>query len=178
MRNTIDPDFGGHMTSNYAPYIPKGEVWIEDYLKPEINLFLKIVKAEEKFFKQKKTFDKLYDFLMSEAKKNGSPPDFYLNTVKLGKLTISDVDGRIIRQYLDPYFFSGGHDLVYDYIPKNEVWVDGRNYKEDREFVLAHELFERKLMAKGRDYHSAHDFAIAEEKHQRRLKGVADFINR
>ncbi len=176
IRNTIDPNFGGHYTRDYAAYIPRGEIWIEDYLRPELDLFLQVVKMEKKFFSQKKTFTELRNFLISEAKKNGFPPNFCMRTERKGKLKIIHVDGRIVRKYLDPYFVSGGHEFVYSYVPKNEIWIDARNYKEEQSFVIAHELFERRLMAKGRDYHSAHDFAIAEEKHHRRLAGVAQFI--
>ena len=179
IRNTIDPDFGGHMTSDYAlyRYIPRGEVWVEDYLKPEIDLFLNLVKIEQQFFRQKKSFSELHDFVKKEVCEKSLPPNFYKKTSVKDKLKIVEVDGRVVRRYLDPYFVGGGHDLIYDYIPKKEVWIDARNYKEDQSFVLIHELFERQLMAKGRDYLSAHDFALAEEKHQRRLMGVADFVN-
>lgn len=177
IRNTIDTDFGGHYTSDYAAYIPRGEVWVEDYLKPEISLILNILKTEKAFFSKKRPFSELRRFLMAEAKKHGTPPNFYVRTEKKGKLRIVYVDGRIVRKYIDPYFISGGHEFVYNYIPKNEVWIDDRNYKEESSFVLVHEVFERQLMAKGRDYHSAHDFALAEEKHRRRLAGVADFLD-
>lgn len=176
IRNTTDPDFVGHSTRDYDINIPKGEIWVEDYLKPEIELILNLVKWERKFFSKNKSFQELRSFMKDLASKNGSPPPFRLRSEKRGRSKIFYVDGSIVRKYLDPYFFSGGHGLVYDYIPKNEVWIDDRNYKEDQSFVVVHELFERQLMARGRDYHSAHDFAIAEEKDHRRRAGVAQFI--
>ncbi|MDO8494899.1 MAG: hypothetical protein Q7S32_00010 [bacterium] len=176
LRNTIDPNFGGHFTSEYAPYIPPDEVWIEDYLRPEEEFFLKLFKTEQELYAQKKTFAEIRAHLQLEARKKGTPPDFYKHIIEQAGLVIAYVDGKIVREYLDPYFISGGHDLVYNYIPKNEVWIDNLNYTADQPFVLVHELFERDLMSKGRDYHSAHDFAIAEEKHHRRLAGVAEFI--
>lgn len=176
IRNTIDVNFGGHYTRDYAAYIPPDEIWVEDYLKPEISLILKIVKTEKKFFSKNKSFKKLRDFLKRGAKKNGSPPPFYRRITKKGKIKVVDVDGAVVRKFIDPYFISGGHDLVYEYIPRNEIWIDALNYKEDQPFVLVHEIFERNLMAQGRDYASAHDFAIAEEKHRRRQAGVAKFI--
>lgn len=176
IRNTIDPYFGGHYTSDYAPYIPHDEIWVEDYLKLEINLILSMVKTEKKFFKGRKSFAELRAYLKAKAQKKGTPPHFILRKRRKGKILVVYVDGAMVRTYLDPYFVAGGHDLAYDYIPKNEVWIDAKNYPEDQPFVLVHELFERDLMAKGRDYNSAHDFAIAEEKHHRRRAGVARFI--
>lgn len=176
IRNTIDPDFCGHGTHDFAPYIPHREVWVEEYLKPEIELILKMVRTEKKFLSENKPFKALRSFFKKEAQKNGSSPQFQRRLEKKGNLKIWYVDGAVVRKFIDPYFISGGHDLVYDYIPKNEIWVDILNYQEDQPFVLVHELFERRLMTKGRDYDSAHDFAIAEEKHYRRQAGVADFI--
>jgi hypothetical protein len=176
IRNTIDPNFGGHFTSDYAPYIPPGEVWIEDCLKAEEDFLLHIVKMEQEFFAQKKSFEELREYLKKEMQQKGPPPKFEFRREKKGDLEIVYVDGQIVRSYLDPYFVAGGHGLVYEYIPKNEVWIDARNYEQDQPFVVIHELFERDLVAKGRDYASAHDFAMAEEKHHRRLAGVADFL--
>ncbi|MDO8435516.1 MAG: hypothetical protein Q7S89_02430, partial [bacterium] len=96
---------------------------------------------------------------------------------KRAGITMKYVDGSLVRKHLDPFFFHGGHHYVYDYIPKNEVWLDDQNYSHDQIFTIAHELKERTLMAKGMDYPSAHDFALAEERFLRRKQGVAHFLN-
>lgn len=67
------------------------------------------------------------------------------------------VDGSIVRGLYDTDYTEGGHDLVYDYVPKNEVWIDDDVVHFERPYVLLHELYERDLMSRGIDYDSAHD---------------------
>lgn len=95
---------------------------------------------------------------------------------KIGALTVNYVDGSEVRKKLDPYFMLGGHDLIYAYIPKNNIWIDLRVHPKDLKYTLIHEMDERARMSKGMAYHDAHDFAIAAERAARRKDGVADFI--
>jgi len=173
IRNTTDTDFAGFSTSNYSPLVPKGAVWMEQYLKPEKDLMLHIIETEKKFrqFKDARTF------LEKEARKRGPCPPFAKKRERRSGRTLVWVDGATVRKFLDPYFFLGGHDLVYSYIPKNEIWIDALNYSNDQQFTIIHELKERVLMARGMEYHSAHDYALAEERHYRRKAGVARFEN-
>lgn len=175
IRNTTNTDFAGFATQQYDPAVPKGEVWIEDYLKPERGLVLHMVDTEKRY--AHRSFAFIRELLQKEAQKNGAPPVFAKKREHQGSLTVVWVDGAIVRRYIDPYFFLGGHDLVYPYIPKKEIWIDVRAYKTDQPFTLIHELHERSLMARGMDYQSAHDFALAQERYHRRKRGVAKFIN-
>lgn len=69
------------------------------------------------------------------------------------------VDGKKIRDdcYID--FTEGGHDLVYEWIPENEIWIDNDISKEERPYILDHEYEERCRMAEGEDYKHAHGTA-------------------
>jgi hypothetical protein len=53
-------------------------------------------------------------------------------------------------------FMLGAHDVVYDYIPKNEIWIDRANSLLDRKSIMLHELKERDAMSKGKEYEDAH----------------------
>lgn len=66
------------------------------------------------------------------------------------------VNGRLVRTlfYLD--FTEGGHHLVYPFVPRKEVWIDNDLAAGERNFILLHELYERRLMRKGRTYDEAH----------------------
>lgn len=173
IRNTTNTDFAGFATREYDLTIPRGVLWLEDYLKPEKDLFLHIIKIEKKIPR----FADARAFLQKEARAERPNPDFTKKRERRGRLTLLFVDGAIVRKYIDPYFFLGGHDLVYSYIPKNQIWIDDKNYPKDQPFTIIHELHERALMARGMDYNSAHDYAIAEERYHRRKKGVAKFTN-
>lgn len=79
------------------------------------------------------------------------------------------VDGEAVRK--DHITFTmGGHGYVYDYIPKNEIWID-ENLKDkpaDMEATIRHELFEiKKMRDEGLSYEEAHELANAMEKEVR-----------
>ena len=73
-----------------------------------------------------------------------------------GKITVWEVDGVKIRSELEKEFTKGGHDQVYDFVPKNEVWIDNDILAEERSYVILHELNERGLMVQGIPYPDAH----------------------
>lgn len=177
IRNTLDTNFAGYSTADYAAYVPAGEIWLEDYLQPERAHFLNLATRETRWFKQGKSFEQLWGELTQEAQKQLPRPEFALKSQQKNGLKIIYVNGALVRKFFDPYFLLGGHDLVYPYIPANEIWLDALNYEKDQPFTLIHELHERRLMAKKMDYESAHDFALAQERYWRRKKGVARFLN-
>ncbi|MDZ4385043.1 MAG: hypothetical protein U0944_01355, partial [Candidatus Moranbacteria bacterium] len=83
--------------------------------------------------------------------------------------------GREVRAKLDPDFFLGGHNLVYGYVPKNEIWIDDAQDGREIKYTLLHELHEAKLMEKGTSYDNAHDFSLATEKAARRNDGFGHY---
>jgi hypothetical protein len=66
------------------------------------------------------------------------------------------VDGQAVRDKHSVDFALAGHDRVYHYVPKGEVWLESGLSPMDRKFVLVHELWERRLMAGGLSYEAAH----------------------
>ncbi len=79
-----------------------------------------------------------------------------------GRVKVYLVNGEYVRnemskEYPDAIEFTqGGHSQVYDYIPKNEVWIDKANSLLDRKATLLHELREFKIMSEGKEYEDAH----------------------
>jgi len=77
------------------------------------------------------------------------------------------VKGKDVRaQHIE--FVEGGHDLVYDWLPKHEVWIDNALSTEEYTPVIIHELYERELMKKGIPYSKAHKRANLVELRGRR----------
>jgi hypothetical protein len=151
IRQTLDPDFNiihynnpksGAFESKF--YIPRDEIWVDRRFKDEISL---------------------------KRKRGRRPKNFVIKTEKRNGLKIEYVDGRMIREYIDPEFVMGGHDLVYKYIPPKTIWIDNRLDPRDIPHILVHELYERKLMSQGKNYDNAHDYATAAEKESRRKAG-------
>lgn len=156
-------------------FIPKNEFWIDkEYSPNEINFYLNHLiieyhlmekgmsysRAIEKadFYEQKERKKSKY-FLKMKNKK-GSFVDRvhkkFLKKYSFGKLKIWVVDGELVRDKYFIDFTEGGHDKVYSFVPKGEIWIDDDLSFRERKFVLLHEIHERNLMAKGISYSSAH----------------------
>ncbi|HEY5133096.1 MAG TPA: hypothetical protein VII85_05365, partial [Candidatus Krumholzibacteriaceae bacterium] len=71
-------------------------------------------------------------------------------------LAVWIVNGRLVRSVFDIDFTAGGHDCVYEFVPRDEVWIDDAIEEEERPYVLLHELHERNRMAGGWPYNKAH----------------------
>jgi len=70
------------------------------------------------------------------------------------------VDGYQVRAHIFPDFGFSGNDLVYHFIPRGEIWIDGQISGEETEYSLATELTERTLMLKGVPFSAAYDAAV------------------
>jgi hypothetical protein len=70
------------------------------------------------------------------------------------------VDGAAVRRDIFPDFGLSGNDLAYNFIPKNEIWVDGQISCEETRFSIIAESVERQLMAKGMSYDDAYTTAL------------------
>ena len=115
--------------------------------------------------------------ILRKKMKKITPDKVHLKLLgKRGNLKIYLVSGRLVRQHFDFNFVFGGHGLVYDYVPKNEIWMDDAMLTKERKYVLIHELYELDLMKKGKKYNDAHDYACAREKEERRRDGVAVYL--
>lgn len=146
-----------------SAFVPEDEIWIDWRYKDETDFLLDVVRAESLPRFADSPYAEIRAYMKETLCLKTPMPPFIARTEKRGKLTIKYVSGNIIRSHLDPAFIFGGHDLVYDYIPKNEVWIDIYQDLREVRFTVAHELKERALMAKGMSYNDAHDQAIAIE---------------
>jgi hypothetical protein len=77
------------------------------------------------------------------------------------------VKGRLVRSVYDIEFTEGGHEHVYEYIPRGEVWIDDDIHEDERGYVVFHELHERNRMSDGMDYDTAHAESSKLELHYR-----------
>jgi len=66
------------------------------------------------------------------------------------------INGRKVRDFFFIDFTEGGHDKVYKFIPRDEIWIDDDVEPREIRFVLIHELHERNLMSRGLKYSQAH----------------------
>lgn len=177
IRQTLDPDFSTmhcHSTAinkYYIPkyYIPEGEWWLDARLKDEKEFFVRAESIDRP--RNVKTGTPFKVYLKNQLLKKGKIPNYIVRQEWHFGYRLMMVDGSVIRQYVDPEFTQGGHDLVYFYIPRNQIWIEKALDSEEVLFTLHHERIERKLMLKGKNYDTAHEYATAAEKDVRRAAG-------
>jgi frataxin-like iron-binding protein CyaY len=99
----------------------------------------------------------------------------YVKTINNYK--IYAIDQKWINNNLSVTFHHGGHGLVHEFIPLDEIWISTHHYnckckkvskdknvsKRYFESTLIHELVEVKLMKKGMNYWQAHNVALQKE---------------
>lgn len=74
------------------------------------------------------------------------------------------VDGDEVKKEHFMDFVEGGHDIVYRFIPENQVWIDYNISNRPIYHIIYHELIERTLMLYNKmNYEQAHNIANKEE---------------
>lgn len=82
----------------------------------------------------------------------------------IGGKTVYAVDGDEIKVKHTMDFVEGGNGMVYDFIPRDELWVDARIKSQDWPHIAFHEAVESLLMEEyGLGYDEAHARANALE---------------
>ncbi|MFA5987123.1 MAG: hypothetical protein WC797_00510 [Candidatus Paceibacterota bacterium] len=181
IRNTLDTDFTvlhrrTDSIAGYAPkyFIPHGEIWIDNQFRLEADFFVEI----DNFLIEHENLPYLEarELAKTIICPKGPIPNFRLKEEfnEEGQ-KIVNVDGSVIRKYIDPDFVFGGHEFVYDYVPENEIWLDALMDPMEVKYVLEHEKLERTLMSKGEIYDIAHEFATTLERKLRRDDGLASY---
>jgi hypothetical protein len=168
-------NFGQHFAFRF---IPKNEFWIDKEHAPgEERFFVDHLLTEYRLMAKGKGYDQAHlkaiqvesrERHKADLSKKGldgkTTPDLInkihkekLSCYSNNKVTVWVINGELVRTKFFVDFTEGGHDFVYKFVPRGEVWLDDDlGQTQDREFVLLHELHERALMAKGYEYLKAH----------------------
>jgi hypothetical protein len=91
------------------------------------------------------------------------------------------VDGEEIRNTYDDDYTEGGHHFRWDFIPKDEIWIERMRDPSEHRFNLFHELYERgRMMREGTPYEEAHQKAAHVEQflrsHPERLNAYLKMV--
>jgi len=178
IRNNIDEEFTNCGQYYKFKFIPKNEFWIDRERNPgEEKYFIDsmlimnrlmakgishkvAVKAADRAEKRERAKSKLMKKELKIKKSKGNVISTVYNILlekySSKKIKIWIVKGELVRDLFFLDFTEGGHNRVYSFIPKDEVWIDDDLSSVERKFVLLHELHERNLMSLGEDYDSAH----------------------
>lgn len=186
IRATLEKEFTNFGQHFRFACIPENEFWIDKEASgDELRFFIDHLLAEWLLMKNGYSFSDATQMAsvkeQSERQKtkdiqkvadhNGQPvpQNVHLKLLKSlpDNLVVWQVDGRLVRSnfYID--FTQGGHDLVYNFVPKNEVWIDNDLSESETPYIILHELYERSLMSKGLTYNQAHRHASRLEWHSR-----------
>ncbi|MBI4896151.1 MAG: hypothetical protein HY832_01240 [Candidatus Aenigmarchaeota archaeon] len=177
IRKHIDPEFTNFDHHLNSAFIPPQEFWIDQEHAPnEINYFVAHILAEHRYMAAGMSEDKARKKACALEKQQRQRSPVVQRLMKADKseivrtihkrllyqeknLNVWLVNGDLVRSLFSVNFTEGGHDLVYSFVPKNEVWIDDDLSPQERPVVLIHELHERFLMAKGWCYDDAHTMA-------------------
>lgn len=183
IREKLSPEFTNFGQHYAYKFIPKHEFWIDkEHAPSECDFFVDHLLTEFKLMDKGEDYAHAHTKACQVESRERHKSDLFRKGLKKDALqTLIDkihkeklisysndniavwvVNREAVRDRFFVDFTEGGHDYVYNFVPKGEVWLDddlGQN--EDRRFVLLHELHERALMAT-RDYPylSAHHSAI------------------
>lgn len=189
VRRDLDVDFTNSGSRYQHSKIPAGEIWISDEIdrserKYLIDYELEIIKKMMSGYTldgAKKAAEKRE--VSERARGDGiirAPRGAVIRESELGEVAaeFSDgviarfIDGRMVRDKYDDTFTEGGHDLVYNYVPKSTIIVE-RNIRPELQYILIHEKRERDLMRGGMSYDSAHARANSMEARAQKMKTLA-----
>lgn len=167
IRKTVNIDFTNWGSNEFQEYVPKNQIWIDSVINAdEIQFFVQHALNVKK--------DMASGSSLENASINANKKEIIQRNrlykpngeVKLkpllqaSKLKVFSVDGFAVRNNYDIEYAMGGHDLIYSYIPQNEIWLED-TYKDADEwpFIFLHELFERNHMQDHEQYTLAHSEA-------------------
>jgi hypothetical protein len=186
IRTTLDEEFTNFGQHYRFRFVPKNELWIDwEASEDEQAYFVAHLLIEERLMAQGVSYDsaleaadrqELLERERSDDRRKVLQKDGLPDPAKVhlelweqiqSNVTVWIVDGRLVRSAFDVDFTEGGHGFVYDFVPRNEVWIDNDLQKTERPFILLHELHERNLMTKGWTYSDAHAEASAVESYYR-----------
>jgi hypothetical protein len=186
IRKNLDQEFTNYAQHYDFKFIPRNELWLDAEVAEDERRFYVAHMRKEVGLRQKGVDEetarqaaiaherkmRLAAGDMRKVQKDRGLPQPEAVHLRLWKalkngVCVWFVRGRLVRSVYDIEFTEGGHEHVYEFIPRDEVWIDDDVRPEEQGYVLFHELHERNLMAGGCEYDTAHKEASRLEKYYR-----------
>jgi|SRR3989344_7602819 len=86
---------------------------------------------------------------------------------KISVFNVFIVDGNYIRKNINEEFTNFGQSYRFNFIPKNEFWIDKESTPGEEKYFIDHLLVEHRLMKEGMSYKKAIEKADLVEKRER-----------
>jgi len=186
VRKSIDEEFTNFGQHYRFRFIPKNEFWIDKEFGPgEEQFFIDHLLVERRLMAAGMPYDNALEKADAVEKRERRRSEMIRMVSSLDRdhviaavhknllkkysaaVKVWIVRGELVRSLFFIDFTEGGHDKVYHFVPRNEVWLDDDLSPADRKYVLLHELHERHLMSLGWPYFKAHRSASRIEYHCR-----------
>jgi hypothetical protein len=186
VRKNLDEEFTNFGQHYRFRFIPDHEFWIdEEHGLGEEQFFIDHLLVEHRLMARGMAYDDALEKADAVEKRERRRSEMARQLSSLDRAHVLDsihkkllvkysdtvkvwiVRGDLVRSLYFIDFTEGGHDWVYHFVPKNEVWLDDDLGPGDRKYVLLHELHERHLMTLGWPYNRAHRSASRIEYHCR-----------
>jgi hypothetical protein len=186
IRKNINEEFTNFGQHYRFRFIPLHEFWIDqEHGLGELQFFIDHLLVEHRLMTGGMTYDQALEKADAVEKRERRKTELVREISRLpragivenihkrllkkysGAVKVWVVKGELVRSLYFIDFTEGGHDQVYHFVPKNEVWLDDDLGPGERRFVLLHELHERHLMTLGWPYVKAHRSASRIEYHCR-----------
>ena len=164
----------GLTTLNFK-FIPENEIWIAKSIKPSerhyiISNALAYIRGIERGLDPGDSYDKALEKEKSVRTKDAAnklhiknsktinnplhkdiPKKVYVKKYGVIKdkeesVNIFIISGEFVRDLYKTDYVEGGHAYVYNWIPKDEIWIDKTVKKEEIPVIILHEFLERTLM--------------------------------
>lgn len=176
IRDNIDEEFTNFGQHYRFRFIPENEFWIDhERVHGEEEFYVDHMLVENRLMAEGSSYADALEKADSAELKERRKADFIKKGIKIVHkeesikmihkqllkpyskyLKVWIVNGELVRDLFFVDYTEGGHDKVYSFIPRGEVWLDDDLSQKEIKFVLLHELHERHLMSEGLEYHKAH----------------------
>lgn len=175
VRDHLSEEFTNFAEHYRFRFIPTNEFWIDkEYDSGEEDFFIHHLLVEWRLARQGMEYDKALGYAdRSERAERRKSRVAHLKRTRgnaalvkrihkkriaiyQNGLNVWLVRGELVRDFYFIDYTEGGHDKVYAFVPKDEIWIDDDLSPRERRFVLLHEVHERRLMAGGWPYVRAH----------------------
>lgn len=157
--------------------IPRDEFWLDTEASPdEYRFYLRNMVSARLALKRGASPDEAEEIgdraeaLLRQEVEPSRPADAVaqvqircLGQLRSSGVAVWLVDGALVRSWYRTSFTQGGHDLVYNWIPQGQIWIDNDVEPAELKLVISHEAYERSLMRRGMNYDSAHQRALGLE---------------
>ena len=151
--------------------IPKNEGWVENTISKEELPFVVFGLVSGMLFGDYDAGElaekaERYKTSPSQDGAAGIPdPNTYIQ--KLGDIfgvKFYLIDANVVRNQYKVDFALGGNNGPYDWVPRDEIWLDAAIHPSEMPYIALHEFYERhRMLQNGLDYSKAHAAASAVE---------------